>query len=178
MLSLCKLGVNLNPVLITSEISAWSHLQDLHLPEVNGEVLLSLDVDTPMAFWVMDERRGNAREPYEFRSTLGWSLVRPRARVHDASDNIGEFTIAIDFLSASRQDLLDSQIEFLWRLDQVPTCDHNFSLSKENRYAIRKMQQTNTVVEGSLPIGISLETLELYTSRRTTTRGGKLLTEN
>ena len=48
----------------------------------------------------------------------------PRARVHDASEDLDESTIAIDFLSASRQDLLDSEIQFLRRLYQVSTCDH------------------------------------------------------
>ena len=61
---------------------------------------------------------------------------------------LGGSTIAINFVSASRQSLLNSQIQSLWRLDQVPTCDHNVSLSEEDRYALRQMQQTKTVVEG------------------------------
>ena len=36
-----------------------------------------------------------------------------RARVHDASENLGESTIAINFLRTSRQDFLDSQIQLL-----------------------------------------------------------------
>ena len=37
----------------------------------------------------------------------------PRARIHDASENLGESTIAINFLRTSRQDLLGSQIQLL-----------------------------------------------------------------
>ena len=102
----------------------------------------------------MEERRGNAGEPYAVKSTLGWSLVGPRALVNNVSESLGEPTIKINFLSASRQDLLDSQIHFLWRLDQVPTCDHNISLSKEDRYALRQMQQTKTVVKGHFQLGL------------------------
>ena len=67
----CKFPVDTNPAPTTSDISARSHLQDLHLPEVDGEVFLSIGVDTPVAFWVMDERRENAGELYAVRSILG-----------------------------------------------------------------------------------------------------------
>ena len=154
MLSIRELPVDPNPALTTSEASAWPHLQDLHPPEVDGEVLLLIGVDTPEAFWVMEERRGNAGEPYAVKSTLGWSLVGPRALVNNVSESLDEPTIKINFLSASRQDLLDSQIHFLWRLDQVPTCDHNISLSKKDRYALRQMQQTKTVVKGHFQLGL------------------------
>ena len=137
MLSIREVPVDPNPALTILEVSAWPHLQDLHFPEVDGEVLLLIGVDTPEAFWVMEERRGNAGEPYAVKSTLGWSLVGPRALVNNASESLREPTIKINFLSASRQDLLDSQIHFLWRLNQVPTCDHNISLSKEDRYALQ-----------------------------------------
>ena len=56
----------------------------------------------------MEEHRGNAEELYAVGSTLGWSLLGSRVRVRDASENLGESTIAITFLSASRQDLLNS----------------------------------------------------------------------
>ena len=59
-----------DPTLTTSETSTWSHLQDLHLPEVDGEAFLLIGLNKPEAFWVMDERRGNAGEPYAVRSTL------------------------------------------------------------------------------------------------------------
>ena len=57
VLSIRELPVDPNSALTTSEVSAWPHLQDLHLPEVDGEVLLLIGVDTPEAFWVMEERR-------------------------------------------------------------------------------------------------------------------------
>ena len=71
VISVCKFPVDSNPALTISEISAWSHLQDLHLPEVDGEVLMSKGVDKPEALWVMDERHGNAEELHAVRSILG-----------------------------------------------------------------------------------------------------------
>ena len=154
VLSIRELAVDPNPALTTSEVSAWPHLQDLYLPEVDGEVLLLIGVDTPEVFWVMEEHRGNAGEPYAVKYSLGWSLVGPTALVNNASESLGELTININFLSASRQDLLDSQIHFLWRLYQVLTCDHNISLSKEDRCALRQMQQRKTVVKGHFQLGL------------------------
>ena len=118
---------------------------------------------------MIEERHGNAGEPYAVKSTLGWSLVGPRALVNNVSESLGEPTIKINFLCASRQDLLDSQIQFLWRLNQVPTCDHNISLSKEDRYALRQMQQKKTVMKVT-SIWNFLGDLELHISRTTTTK--------
>ena len=129
MLSVRELPVDPNSEPTTSKVSAWPHLQDLYVTEVDSEVLLLIGVDTSKAFWVMGERHANAGKPYAVTSTLGWSLVGLRAGVHDASENLEESAIAINFLSSSKQDLLDSQIQFLWHLDQVPTCNYNISLS-------------------------------------------------
>ena len=60
MISVFELPVDSNPALTTSETSAWSQLLDFHL----SQVILC-------AFCVMEERRGNAGEPYAVRSILG-----------------------------------------------------------------------------------------------------------
>ena len=44
-------------MLITSEASASPHLRDLHFPEVDGEVILLIGVETPEIFWVLKELR-------------------------------------------------------------------------------------------------------------------------
>ena len=106
MLSDHKLPVDPNSALTTSVVFAWPYLQGLHLPEVAGEVLLLISVDTTEAIWATKESRIDAGKPYAIGSTLEWFLVGLRARVYDASKNLGECTVAINFLSASRKKLV------------------------------------------------------------------------
>ena len=114
VLSVDQLPVVPNPALTRHEFEAWPHLQDLDLPAAHGEVLLLIGLDTPEAFWVKEERRGSAKEPYAVRGVLGWSVVGPRTT---AQGNLseGDDSISVNFLNTS-DDLLDSQIQCLWRL--------------------------------------------------------------
>ena len=124
-----------------------------YLPAAHEEVLLLIGLDTPEAFWVKEERRGNAKEPYAVRGVLGWSVVGPRTT---AQGNLseGDDSISVNFLNTS-DDLLDSQIQCLWRLDEVPKCNDNVtSMSREDRYALQQMQQTKNVVRGHYQVGL------------------------
>jgi hypothetical protein len=60
------------------DISKWSHLNDVHIPELkNPEVTLLIGTDVPEAHWKMEERRGRKKEPYAIRTPLGWSVPGP-----------------------------------------------------------------------------------------------------
>ena len=154
VLSVDQLLVVPNPALTHHEFEAWPHLQDLDLPAAHGEVLLLIGLDTPEAFWVKEERRGSAKEPYAVRGVLGWSVVGPRTT---AQGNLseGDDSISVNFLNTS-DDLLDSQIQCLWRLDEVPKCNDNVtSMSREDRYALQQMQRTKNVIRGHYQVGLS-----------------------
>ena len=112
-----------------------------------------IGLDTPEAFWVKEERRGSAKEPYAVRGVLGWSVVGPRTT---AQGNLseGDDSISVNFLNTS-DDLLDSQIQCLRRLDEVPKCSDNVtSMSREDRYALQQMQRTKNVIRGHYQVGL------------------------
>ena len=71
VLSVGELPVKPNPVLTKKDLIKWPHLQNLTVPKLNGEVMLLIGVNTPEAFWVIEERRGNVGNPYTVRTTLG-----------------------------------------------------------------------------------------------------------
>ena len=54
-------------------------------------------------------------------------------RIHDALKNLVESTIVSNFLSATRKKIVGSSNP----MEEVPTCNRNISLSKENRYALQ-----------------------------------------
>ena len=66
----------------------------------------------------------------------------------------GDDSISVNFLNTS-DDLLDSQIQCLRRLDEVPKCSDNVtSMSREDRYALQQMQRTKNVIRGHYQVGL------------------------
>ena len=108
VLSVDQLLVVPNPALTHREFEAWPHLQDLDLLAAHGKVLLLIGLDTPEAFWIKEERRESAKEPYAVRGILRWSVVGPRTNAHGNLMECGE-SISVNFLNTS-DDLLGSQI--------------------------------------------------------------------
>jgi len=114
VLSIGELPVKSNPVLSKKGLDVWPYLQNLPLPEINGDVLLLIGVNdnAPEEFGVpvMEERRGNIGDPYAVRTTLGWSLIGPRPEECNSllCQNVG-----VNFISATKSELLDQQIECL-----------------------------------------------------------------
>ena len=106
-LSVDQLPVVPNPALTRHAFEAWPHLQDIDLPAAHGEVLLLIGLDTPEAFWVQEERRGSAKEPYAVRGVLRSSVVGPRTTAHSNLSE-GDDSISVNFLNTS-DDLLDIQ---------------------------------------------------------------------
>ena len=78
VLSVDRLPVSPNPSLSSDELKAWPHLQNIPFPMAQREVLLSIGLNAPEAFWVAEERRGATDQPYAVRTTL----VKSRSEVH------------------------------------------------------------------------------------------------
>ena len=148
VLSVDRLPVSPNPSLSTDELKAWPHLQNISFPVVQGEVLLLIGLNAPEAFWVAEERRGATDQPYAVRTTLGWSIVGPKFIGNQES------SVSVNFVSTSEQ-LINSQIECLWRLDRVPSRQsYDTSMSKEDRYALQLLQNSKSVVDGHYQVAL------------------------
>ena len=147
VLSVGELPVKPNPILTRSELQSWPHLHSLSLPELRGDVMLLIGVNTPEAFWVMEERRGNADEPHAVRTTLGWSLLGPRRENSKCLWSESCQEVAINYVKVSDA-LLTKQIDCLWRVDDVPSYRRDISLSKEDCYALHLLKELKKIVEG------------------------------
>ena len=94
VLSLEELPVKPNHELTKKDLIKLPHLQNLSVPELDGEVMLLIGVYAPQAFWIIKERRGNVGNPYAKLTTLGWSLVGPKFESNDGKsfsfcENVG-----------------------------------------------------------------------------------------
>ena len=97
---------------------------------------------------------GSAKKPYAVQGILGWSVVGSRTTAHGNLTEGGD-SISVNFLNTS-DDLLDCQIQCLWRLDDVSKCNDNVtSMSREDRYALQQMKRTKNVIRGHYQVGLS-----------------------
>ncbi|XP_060589840.1 uncharacterized protein LOC132744996 [Ruditapes philippinarum] len=76
--SVKTLPISLQSLPDQSVTGKWKHLNGINLPKIDvNKVELLVGSDTPDAFWVEEQRRGNKGEPYAIRSILGWSIIGP-----------------------------------------------------------------------------------------------------
>ena len=61
-----------------ADLHLYSDLSGIQIPNLDaGKVELLIGSDTPEAFWIQEERRGQKGEPYAMRTTLGWAIIGP-----------------------------------------------------------------------------------------------------
>ncbi|CAB3995709.1 nek6 si:ch211- NIMA (never in mitosis gene a)-related kinase 6 [Paramuricea clavata] len=83
------LPVSSKAIPVEEDLKKWTHLSDLEFPRIETEdVMLLIGADTPEAFWVMEERRGERGEPCAIKSPLGWALFGPTAKFKDSESGM------------------------------------------------------------------------------------------
>ena len=137
-----------NPPVTEEELQEWPHLKGINIPTTeNEEVMLLIGVDHSEAFWTLDERHGEKSQPYAIKTVLGWSLIGCDTRNESKSFNI-------NFIRKSDQ-LLQEQVECLWKLDQVPDVTSLCAeMSKNDRYALKLLDGSKNFVNGHYQFGL------------------------
>jgi len=70
--------VNVSNKAELDEVKAWSHLIDIHLPEVDSsKVGLLIGQNCPDAIVPLEICRGEYGSPYAVRTVFGWTLNGP-----------------------------------------------------------------------------------------------------
>ena len=123
-------------------INKWSHLSDVHIPELkNPEVTLLIGTDVPEAHWKLEERRGRKKEPYAIRTPLEWSVAGPMGTT--SGDKVSSFFIR------GEDQFLGQTVEKMIEMDfSEKTYGQNFSMSLEDKKALSIMEESLKVVDG------------------------------
>ena len=88
---------------------------------------LLIGIDNPELFWTQDERYGKRSKPFAIKTFLGWSIIGGSAYIKK--------TLIINFVSRADQ-LLQEQVQCLWKLDMVPNSYSKPGMSRNDRYAL------------------------------------------
>ena len=143
-----KLPISKRSIPTQDDITKWPHLRGINLPSTeDAEVRLLIGSDTPEAFWVQEERRGQKKEPYAIRSPLGWTLIGP------TSNPKGRLTFGVNHIEAEEE--LHEQVKRFWQLDYgLGDKEEKLGESVEDRKARVAMESSVTLVDGHYQIGL------------------------
>ena len=140
-----KLPISLKSLPDNADVGKWDHLRGISLPTINsGQVELLIGSDTPEAFWVEEERRGNKGEPYAVRSLLGWTIIGPTGNTTSLDGNVH-----------FQQTEVMHQLQRLWTTDFPDYgSDDKVGMSQEDRRALSIMQGTKEKEEEHYIMGL------------------------
>ena len=143
-----KLPIRPNPKLTEDDLTSWPHLYGLEQPAVRTqEFQLLIGVDNPEVFWTLDERHGIKGDPFAVRTILGWSLLG--GTVGKSNHNLN-----VNFVRTTN-DLLQKQVECLWKLNNVPTLSClGVGMSKNDRYAMKILEESQQYKDGHYQVGL------------------------
>ncbi|XP_071490096.1 uncharacterized protein [Diadema antillarum] len=132
-----------------ADLAGWPHLKGITLPYIDEEeVQLLIGGDTPEAFWVLDQRRGNPKEPYAVRTPLGWSLLGPTSSKSRSSSAIVNFV-------RQEEDPLHNQLKQFWELDFGGYLqEEKTGMSIEDQRALKMMENTARKVGNHYEVGL------------------------
>lgn len=132
------------------EIRKWQHLRDIQITEIDsGKVTILIGNDTPEAFWALDQRRGQRKEPYAVKTLLGWTVLGAVA------DDHGRQGYNTHFVAAQDDDDLKMQVERFWTRDFGDSLfSHKEALSVDDKRALEIMQESTVKSEGHYQIAL------------------------
>ena len=135
-----KLPVSSNPCSTETELNNWTHLRGIEIPKLsNSDVQLLIGINNPELFRTQDERYGRRSEPFAIKTFLGWSIIGGSA--------YSKKTLNINFVSRADQ-LLQQQVECLWKLDMFPNFDSKPGMSRNDKYAMDLLNNSKKQVNG------------------------------
>ncbi|XP_071491771.1 uncharacterized protein [Diadema antillarum] len=133
----------------SQDVKQWPHLEDLHLPSIERkQVQILIGADTPEAFWVLEQRRGERKEPYAVRTPLGWTLFGPTSSQQRSQH------VSVNFTQL-QPDPLQNQLKQFWEADHgAYLLDNKVGDSVEDKRALSMMQNSAMLSDGHYEIGL------------------------
>ncbi len=132
-----------------ADLHLYQHLHDIVIPEVAaGKVELLIGSNTPEAFWISDERRGQKGEPYALKTLLGWAIIGPLSVGH-RSRALVNFT-----QRRGANEKLYQQVERFWTLEFNERFSTKEGLSVNDKRALRIMEESTTMKDGHYVVGL------------------------
>ncbi|XP_077997424.1 uncharacterized protein LOC144450652 [Glandiceps talaboti] len=134
------------------DITKWSHLQDLKLPQDDlDSISILIGQDVPTALIALEVRCGRLDDPYAVRTILGWTVNGPVAKSADEP-------FISNFIHAglkNRDDRLEDQVEQFWKLDSGPIlAKYKTHPSQDDNRVVKKWNESISMKNGHYHLDI------------------------
>ena len=143
-----KLPISKESIPTADDVAQWNHLEGLEFPELKNEnVSIIIGSDVPEAHWVLDQRRGDRKEPYAVKTLLGWALMGPVG-----TETRREFQV--NFIQ-NQDNCLKKQVERMMQIDFGENDNHlGKRMSLEDHRALRIMEDSVKKVDSHYEIAL------------------------
>ena len=129
----------------------WPHLASIE----EREVQLIIGMNTPEAFWVLEERCGGKGEPYAICTPLGWALMGPIMNVQDDLRRLTVNFVRSAEVVEDTQDLLMQQVERFWATETIGVeTESKACTSMEDKKGLRTMEQSVKLQDGHYQVAL------------------------
>ncbi|XP_013410717.1 uncharacterized protein LOC106173924 [Lingula anatina] len=154
-----------------SDISEWSHLKDVRLPELDDKtVTILIGNDHPEAHWRIEERRGDKKQPYAIRTILGWTILGPTKRPNDGDVTVN-FIHADQVLGCDNSlrgcDSISIQLSKMYNSEfSESSVSSSQCMSLEDKKAKRIMDESVVFVDGHYQVTLPWKSDELLPNNK------------
>ncbi len=138
------------------DIEQWSHLNSVHLPEIESEIELLIGSDVPKALEPLDVIRIVENGPNAVKTMLGWTVNGPLAKIGDDAQE--QSTVNVNRISVVK---LDELWEQQFRNDFPECVREDKEPSKEDKMFLDLVSQSTTLVDGHYCIHLPLKEKEI-----------------
>ena len=141
-----QLPINAHSKAKTADISQWSHLRDLELPELStDQVGLLIGQDAPDVLLPVEVRRGEIGSPLAVKTIFGWTVSGP---LSSHSSRVISHFITGD---------VKQQMETFWKSEQMPLLqdgEYGASFSVDDLRALKTWNDTIAMDDGHYSLDI------------------------
>ena len=129
------------------DISLWSHLDGIDLPQVSiGEVGLLIGQDTPTALTPLEVKTGAPGAPYAVKTLLGWTLNGPLSLSSERQK------ASVNFVHADT--CLEQQVKQFWELEGGHLISDDKAISVNDKKAIECWVESSRLIDGHYEMAI------------------------
>ena len=142
-----QLPVNVSNRAQSQDISQWSHLDDVDLPQVSvDEVGLLIGQDVPAALMPMEVRTGAPGSPYAVKTLLGWTLNGPLGSSRERQK------ASVNFVHADT--CLEQQVRQFWELEGGHLVSDEKAMSVNDEKVIECWNESLKLTDGHYEMAI------------------------
>jgi len=142
-----QLPVNVSNRAQSQDISQWSHLDDVNLPQVSvDEVGLLIGQDVPAALMPMEVRTGAPGSPCAVKTLLGWTLNGPLGSSRERQK------ASVNFVHADT--CLEQQVRQFWELEGGHLVSDEKAMSVNDEKVIECWNESMKLTDGLYEMAI------------------------